>query len=68
MIMRLAEKVALIMFRPFQPFVTIITAPIGANRHYVALGSGVGSHLWVVTKPRPLFGFRVFLSRSLRAN
>ena len=68
MIMRLAEKVALIMFRPFQPFVTIITAPIGANSHYVALGSGVESHLWVVTKPRPLFGFGCFIIGSLKAD
>ncbi len=56
-----AEIVTLIMFRPFQPFVTIITAQAGANSHYVSLGSGVECHLWAVTKARPLFGFRVFL-------
>lgn len=46
------------MFRPFQPFVTIITAPAGVKRHYASLGPGVECLLWVVTKARLLKSFR----------
>jgi len=40
------------MFRRFQSFVTIITAPARANSHYVSIGSGVECHFWAVTKTR----------------